>query len=62
MIKRKLKNHLWEFDEVAKLLIITNCKLKQSVSLDKTRMFSLFRFLIRVSQRMSTKRRKEVSA
>jgi len=66
-IKRELKNHTWEFDEETKELTIwafdedeeRNEASFNTITLDKTRWFSLFRFMIRASQRMSVKRRKK---
>lgn len=60
MIIRKLKEYEFIYDEELKELVIFNLNNNQCVALDKIRMFSLFRFLIRVSQRMATPRRKKV--
>ena len=59
MIVRELKNYRWLFDEENKRLTLFDKRLNNSFSLDKVRLFSLFRFLIRISQRMSTPRRKK---
>lgn len=63
MIKRELKGHIWEFDEEKKEISILikrpDLKTGIGINLDKTRWFSLFRFMIRASQRMSTQRRKK---
>ena len=58
MLKRELKNYLWEFDEETKSLLIFDVEHEESVVLDKTRWFSLFRFMVRASARMSVKRRR----
>jgi len=57
MIERKLKNHCWQFHEDTKNILIIDDKTEEFVELDKVRWFSLFRFMIRASQRMSAKRR-----
>jgi len=57
MITRQLKDYTFEFDEEERTLRIIDNEVGSEVVLDKIRMFSLFRFLIRISQRMTTKRR-----
>lgn len=57
MIIKTLKNYVWTYDEGDKWLVITDIKTQDRVAIPKTQMFSLFRFLIRVSQRLSSKRR-----
>lgn len=66
MIIKNLKQHKWSFDEDTKELTISRYvvdeKLKsgyeEKVTIDRVRMFSLMRFMIRVMARLSTKRRK----
>jgi len=58
MIQRNLKNHIWSFDETNKILKLTNKIDGKTFIMNKTRFFSLFRFLIRVSERMIIRRRK----
>ena len=57
MITRELKDYTFEFDEEEKTLKICERLTPDTIILDKVRMFSLFRFLIRISQKMTTKRR-----
>jgi hypothetical protein len=60
-IIKNLKNYTWEFDEDKKMLFLERDLLgicdKVVFEMDRTRMFSLFRFLVRISQKMSSKRR-----
>ena len=58
IIKRELKNHLWEFDEETKELTIMEYD-GEAVVLDKVRWFSLFRFMIRAAYGLGIKRRKK---
>jgi len=57
LIEKKLKNYTWTFNEETKELVITSNEQEVTIVLDKIRWFSLFRFMIRASQRMSTPRR-----
>lgn len=61
MITKVLKNYTFEFDEDKKELILTSHLYGVGdvivLEMDKTRMFSLARFLIRVSQKLSSKKR-----
>lgn len=59
MIERKLKNYTWVFDEETKEVTLFGREKPAMVTLDKIRWFSLFRFMIRASQRMSVKPRKK---
>ncbi len=65
VIRRELKSHTWEFDEETRELTITRYvnhdlePYKQRVVLDRVRMFSLMRFMIRVAQRLPIVSRKE---
>jgi hypothetical protein len=58
MITKELKDYIWLFDEDKKTLAIRKRKFDQGITIPKTQMFSLFRFLIRISQKLSTKKRK----
>ena len=64
MIIKQLKNFLFEYDTDNNTLYLSAQPFGISESpevytlhLDKVRMFSLFRFLIRVSQKLSSKRK-----
>jgi len=57
VVRRELKNNIWYFDRVSKELIIYDKIGGQFMTLDKVRWFSLFRFLIRAAQKLSTKLR-----
>jgi hypothetical protein len=64
MITKVLKNYLYEYDPEKNMLYLSAQPFGIPESpevyvlhLDKTRMFSLARFLIRVSQKLSSKRR-----
>jgi len=57
VIKRELKGHIWYFDRITKELIIYDKGNNKFIVLDKTRWFSLFRFLIRAAQKLSIKMR-----
>ena len=59
MINRKLKEWTWVFNEEEKTLEIHHTPTNRHLTLDKVRWFSLFRFMIRSAQRLSTKRRKK---
>jgi len=67
IIKKELKNYTWEFNDETKELTVIRFDIDEqvmsgameSITLDKIRWFSLFRFMIRASQRMSVKRRKQ---
>ena len=59
MIEKKLKNYCFKYHEDKHYLeLVYLSDDEPAFILDKIRMFSLFRFLIRVSQRLSSKRRK----
>lgn len=58
MIQRDLINYIWLFNEEDKNLVLKNKETNEHFVLDKVRMFSLFRFLIRVSEAMIIHRRK----
>lgn len=61
MIIKQLKNFLWEFDEESKELTLTfqpdGISEAYIFKMDKVRMLSLTRFIIRVMARLSTPRR-----
>jgi len=57
VVKRELKWHIWYFDRINKSLTIYDKRRDECVVLDKVRWFSLFRFLIRAAQKLSTKLR-----
>lgn len=57
VVKRELKHYIWYFDRVSKELTIYDKVSGQFMVLDKVRWFSLFRFLIRAAQKLSTKLR-----
>jgi hypothetical protein len=61
MITKSLKNYTFEFDEDKKELILIRNLYGVSdeivFEMDKTRMFSLFRFLVRISQKISSRKR-----
>lgn len=66
MIEKKLKDFTFQYDLDTKELWLFKVMGKsrsilESFKIDKTRMFSLMRFMIRVSQRLSSQRRKCVS-
>ncbi len=54
---KELKDYVWVWQEVGDLLILNNKLSKENICIDKTRMFSLMRFLIRISQKLSSHRR-----
>lgn len=60
-IIKNLKNFTWDYDlDKHELILVRNLfGVSESMvfEMDKTRMFSLFRFLIRISQKMSSKKR-----
>ena len=56
MIYKKLKTIEFFFDEESKELTLINKEV--IMDLDKVRMFSLARFILRCSQKMSSHRRK----
>jgi len=64
IINKELKNYSWTFKD--NKLILTGFHIDRyggpgimdRIELDKIRTFSLFRFLVRVSQKLSSKRRK----
>lgn len=58
MIQRDLINYNWSFNEADKTLTLTDKESNEHFVLDKVRMFSLFRFLIRASESMIVRRRK----
>lgn len=58
LIKRELKDWIWEFDDNERRLTLwkkhgeaSQPPLEPVLTLDEVRMFSLFRFLIRAAQR-----------
>lgn len=59
-IVKELKSYTWQFNPNTKELTISRYLTDgtdaavETVTIDKIRMFSLFRFLIRISQKMST--------
>ena len=57
-IEKKLKNYTWLYNSSSNSLLISNNITGGSVVIDKIRMYSLARFIIRVSQRLSKKERK----
>ena len=66
VIERKLNNYKWSFNDDTKEMELwfsksagDNKVVYADFKMDKIRWFSLFRFMIRVSYRMSTKRRKK---
>jgi len=67
LIVRELKNHRWTFDLEKRELTIEAMNITDGTTepwvdratIDKVRMFSLFRFLIRVSQRLEIEERKK---
>jgi len=66
-IVKNLKEHCWSFDRDKKELTISRFYIdeeageggEEKVTLDKIRLFSLFRFLIRISQKMSARQRRK---
>lgn len=58
MIEKKLKDYIWSFEEDTKRLGIYDKKSTMGVGIDRLRIFSLMRFLIRVCQKLSQPSRK----
>ena len=67
IIEKHLKDYTWIFNEEKKELRLERYFVdevkregsKDTIEIDKTRMFSLMRFLIRISQKMSSQRRRK---
>lgn len=55
MLIKNLKDYTFEFDEDDKVLEIIEEAKKESVKLDKIRMLSLMRFMIRILARLSVR-------
>ena len=51
VIKSELKDYVWFYDTIEKRLILYNKNSGDMFMLDRVRMFSLFRFLIRAAQK-----------
>ena len=58
MIQKKLKNIKYSWDENEKMLLIHHNNSKQYYGISKIEMFSLARFIIRISQRGGKRKRK----
>lgn len=56
MIKQ-LKDYTWVWNTEGDLLVLENKLSKETISVDKVRVFSLMRFLIRITQKLSSHRR-----
>jgi len=61
MIIKEIKDFTWSYDEINNWLVITNIRTQDRVAVPKAQMFSLFRFILRVSQRLTHKKRKVVN-
>ena len=63
MVTKQLKSgYVWEFEPDTKTLYVGGSDFyghDAKIPIDKTRIFSLMRFLVRVSQKMSSQRRKK---
>jgi len=58
VIEKQLKDYTWKFNFETKELFIAHEKSGHYLTIPKTQWFSLFRFLIRISQALSRRRRK----
>jgi hypothetical protein len=59
MIEKELKDYRWVYDEELKRLAIIDAVNHERVVMDKVRMLSLARFIIRVLARLSVHKRHE---
>ena len=57
MIIKIIKDFTWSYDQENNWLVITNIRTQDRVAVPKAQMFSLARFLVRVSQKLSHKGR-----
>ena len=54
IIVKPIKDYTWSYDS-QNGLVITNIRTQDHVAIPKAQMFSLFRFILRVSQKLSRK-------
>ena len=58
-MKKELKDYEFTWDEELKMLLIGDNRTRLAVMVDKVRMLSLMRFMIRVMQHLSVHKRHE---